>query len=52
MQDEVDTLWIKVYDGEGDDAELIFEGTTRQWEIYRKTRGWDVSMEPLTPSSI
>ena len=37
MKDTPDTLWVKVYDGEGDDAILIFEGTARQWEIFRTT---------------
>jgi len=41
MQDEPDTLWVKVYDGEGDEAKLIFEGTARQWEIFRTTHNWD-----------
>jgi hypothetical protein len=41
MEDERDTLWVKVYDGEGDNAKLIFEGTARQWEIFRTTHNWD-----------
>jgi len=44
MEDQ-DTLWVKVFDGEGDDAKLIFEGTTRQWEIFRKTHDWGVPRE-------
>lgn len=40
MEDERDALWVKVYDGEGDEAKLIFEGTARQWEIFRTTHNW------------
>ncbi len=45
MEDERDTLWVKVFDGEGDDAKLIFEGTARQWEIFRTTHDWDAPKE-------
>jgi hypothetical protein len=41
MTDTPDTIWVKVYDGEGDAAKLIFEGTARQWEIFRTTHDWD-----------
>lgn len=41
MEYNPDTLLLKVYDGEGDDAKLIFEGTARQWEIFRTTHNWD-----------
>ena len=41
MEDKKDTLWVKVYDGEGDDVNLIFEGTARQWEVFRTTHNWD-----------
>lgn len=41
MEDKKDTLWVKVYDREGDDAKRIFEGTARQWEIFRTTNNWD-----------
>jgi hypothetical protein len=40
MTDTPDTLLVKVYDGEGDDAKLIFEGTAREWEIFRNTHHW------------
>ena len=40
-----DTLWVKVHDGEGDDAKLIFEGTARQWEIFRTTHHWGIPKE-------
>ncbi|MGB6068023.1 MAG: hypothetical protein WBG50_24720 [Desulfomonilaceae bacterium] len=42
MQDKRDTLWVKVYDGEGDAATLIFEGTAHEWEIFRTTHHWSV----------
>ncbi len=45
MDDTQDTLWIEVYDGEGDDAKLIFEGTARQWEIFRTTHHWGIPKE-------
>jgi hypothetical protein len=41
MVDKRETLWVKVYDGEGDAAKLIFEGTARQWEIFKTTHKWD-----------
>lgn len=44
MEDQ-DTIWVKVYDGEGDDAKLIFEGTVSQWEIFSATRHWDTIPE-------
>jgi len=44
-----ETLWVKVYDGEGDDAKLIFEGTVSQWEIFRKSRRWDIIPKAATP---
>ena len=40
-----DTLWVKVYDGEGDGAKLIFEGTAGEWEIFRNTHHWGVPKE-------
>jgi len=41
-----DTLWVKVFDGEvDDDAKLIFEGTAREWEIFRSTHHWGVPEE-------
>jgi hypothetical protein len=43
--DDQDTLWVKVYDGEGDSAKLIFEGTPREWEIFRTTHNWAVPKE-------
>ena len=47
-----DTLWVKVYDGEGDDdAKLIFEGTAREWEIFRTTHHWGVPKETLSDKS-
>ena len=46
--EQQDTLWVKVYNGEGDDAKLIFEGTPREWQNYMKTHGWDTPKE--TPS--
>ncbi len=45
MDDAQDTLWVEVYDGEGDDAKLIFEGTARQWEIFRTTHRWGIPKE-------
>jgi hypothetical protein len=44
-----ENLWVKVYDGEGDDAKLIFEGTVRQWEIFRKSRRWDIISKAAAP---
>ncbi|MBI5248172.1 MAG: hypothetical protein HY912_01645 [Desulfomonile tiedjei] len=43
--DTPDTIWVKVYDGEGDDAKLIFEGTSREWDIFRTTHHWGVQKE-------
>ncbi len=43
-----DTLWVKVYDGEGDEAKLIFEGTPREWEIFRNTHHWGVPRDSLS----
>ncbi len=43
--DNQDTLLVKVYDGEGDSAKLIFEGTAREWEIFRETHDWGVPKE-------
>jgi len=43
-----DALWVKVYDGEGDHAKLIFEGTAQQWEIFRTTRVWGDPKESLS----
>ncbi|MGO9569888.1 MAG: hypothetical protein ACLP5H_20345 [Desulfomonilaceae bacterium] len=45
MEDTPDALWIQVYDGEGDEAKLIFEGTARQWEIFRTTHHGGVPTE-------
>jgi len=45
MTDTPDTLWVKVYNGEGDNAKLIFEGTAREWEIFRTTHHWGVPKE-------
>jgi hypothetical protein len=45
MTDTTDTLWVKVYIGEGDNAELFFEGTDREWEIFRKTHHWGLPKE-------
>ncbi len=45
MTDTPDTIWVKVYDGEGDDAKLIFEGTPREWQNYMTTRGWNTPKE-------
>jgi hypothetical protein len=43
-----DSLWVKVYDGEGNEAKLIFEGTPREWQNYMKTHGWDAPKESLS----
>ncbi len=40
MADTPDTTWVKVYDGEGHDAKLIFEETAREWQNYMTARGW------------
>ena len=45
MADTPDTIWVKVYDGEGGAAKLIFEGTPREWQNYMTTRGWDTPKE-------
>ncbi len=45
MEDTPDTLCVKVYDGEGDEAKLIFEGTARQWEIFKTTHHWRIPKE-------
>ncbi len=45
MKHTPDTLLVKVYDGEGDSAKLIFEGTAREWEIFRTTHNWGVLKE-------
>ena len=46
-----ETVWIKVYDGEGDDAKLIFEGKLDQWEIFRTIQGWDIVPKQKVPQN-